>query len=119
MQISVGEGGVDFTPKHHPQTGCGIYDKRPRMCQQFYCGWRLGLGEDHERPDRTGVILDLAGSGSPDQAAVGVRVIHASPIIFPDRVAVLTAALNLIEHLEAGTAGPDWPAMPVIGNKKR
>jgi len=120
MEISVGEFGVDFAPTVHPQFGCGIQNRKPRSCQQFYCGWRLGLGEDHERPDKTGVMLDLAGSGSPDQAAVGVRVLFAPAVLFPDREELLKRALAIADRVEAGTMGAahGWPAMPIIGGRE-
>lgn len=117
MKVQVGEFGVDFAPSYHPQTGCGIYDKRPRMCRQFFCGWRLGLGEDDERPDKTGVVLDLVGSGHPDQAAVGVRLTFGPNEMFPDREAVLEYVGDVLERLKAGTLGAahGWPAMKAVG----
>jgi hypothetical protein len=38
--------------------GCGIYEARPPVCQQFLCGWRLfpELGDDW-RPDLSGVLV--------------------------------------------------------------
>lgn len=43
---------------HLAPLGCGIYAKRPGVCQQFLCGWRLfaELGDDW-RPDRSGVLM--------------------------------------------------------------
>lgn len=57
FDVKVGEGGVDFVPSYHPQTGCRIYNLRPLLCRQFFCGWRLGLGTEDDRPDKTGVII--------------------------------------------------------------
>jgi hypothetical protein len=39
-------------------TGCGIYETRPPVCQQFLCGWRLfpELTDDW-RPDLSGVLV--------------------------------------------------------------
>jgi hypothetical protein len=44
--------------QHLSAAGCGIYAKRPPVCQQFLCGWRLleDLGDDW-RPDRSGVMV--------------------------------------------------------------
>jgi hypothetical protein len=44
--------------QHLTASGCGIYAKRPPVCQQFLCGWRLfeELGDDW-RPDRSGVMV--------------------------------------------------------------
>jgi hypothetical protein len=44
--------------------GCRIYETRPPVCKQWYCGWRL-IPEltDHWRPDRCGVLICLVGEG--------------------------------------------------------
>lgn len=39
--------------------GCSIYAKRPGACRQYLCGWRAGLGNECDRPDRAGWIIDL------------------------------------------------------------
>ena len=43
---------------HLAASGCGIYAKRPPVCREFLCGWRLfeELGEDW-RPDLSGVLM--------------------------------------------------------------
>jgi hypothetical protein len=47
-------------------SGCGIYGRRPSVCQEFYCGWRRipWLGEAW-RPDRIGILLRFL---DPDEA---------------------------------------------------
>lgn len=49
---------ADTPCKHLCATGCGIYETRPPVCQQFLCGWRLfaELGDDW-RPDLSGVLV--------------------------------------------------------------
>src|SRR5262249_34203215 len=49
---------ADTPCKHLCATGCGIYEARPPVCQQFLCGWRLfaELGDDW-RPDLSGVLV--------------------------------------------------------------
>ena len=38
--------------------GCGIYETRPPVCQQFLCGWRLFAElTDDWRPDLSGVLV--------------------------------------------------------------
>lgn len=39
---------------------CGIYGKHPRSCRDYACLWRQGLveGDERQRPDRLGVIID-------------------------------------------------------------
>ena len=41
--------------------GCQIYAKRPHNCRGFVCQWLLGGGEESERPDKGGYILDYCG----------------------------------------------------------
>ena len=43
---------------HLCATGCGIYETRPPVCQQFLCGWRLFAElTDDWRPDLSGVLV--------------------------------------------------------------
>lgn len=43
---------------HLCAAGCGIYETRPPVCQQFLCGWRLFAElTDDWRPDRGGVLV--------------------------------------------------------------
>ena len=111
----IGEGGVDFKTTYHPKKGCSIYDKRPRMCRTWFCGWRLGIGDDDDRPDKTGIIPDLVGSGEKDQAGVGVRLVFSPEDIYLDREKLKRHAADLKARIEAGTAGDEWPAMKVVG----
>jgi Fe-S-cluster containining protein len=50
--------------------GCGIYDERPKSCQDFYCLWRHGFGRTMERPDRSGFVLDLTTNTEGQRAFV-------------------------------------------------
>lgn len=38
--------------------GCRAYADRPSSCRDFRCQWLMGVGEDIDRPDRVGIILD-------------------------------------------------------------
>jgi len=38
--------------------GCRIYQKHPKGCVQFECQWLKGHGEESDRPDRTGIVVD-------------------------------------------------------------
>ena len=40
--------------------GCRIYQKRPIGCVDFQCQWLKGHGEDSDRPDRTGIVVDFS-----------------------------------------------------------
>src|SRR5690606_25608786 len=43
--------------RHAP--GCSIYGSpdRPAACSAFQCGWLAGLGEEGDRPDKLGVLI--------------------------------------------------------------
>lgn len=40
---------------------CGVYGdpSRPRVCQRYVCAWAMGYGRPSDRPDKSGVIVDL------------------------------------------------------------
>jgi len=38
--------------------GCASYETRPECCARYRCLWLDGEGEEEDRPDRAGVILD-------------------------------------------------------------
>lgn len=54
-----------------PGVGCAIYAARPRECSGYYCAWRMGFGDEEDRPDRSGMVVDVA----PPAGAVPVIVI--------------------------------------------
>jgi hypothetical protein len=37
---------------------CGIYETRPTHCREYICAWLFGYGNEEDRPDKSGVILD-------------------------------------------------------------
>ncbi len=54
-------------PHLKPSQGCSIYATRPHTCRTFYCGWRqLKWVREPLRPDRSGVLVELAGEIEPD-----------------------------------------------------
>lgn len=38
--------------------GCGIYETRPEVCSGYRCKWLDGHGEETDRPDRSGMLID-------------------------------------------------------------
>jgi Fe-S-cluster containining protein len=49
-----------LTQKFGAARQCGIYAARPEACANFYCGWRLGVGnEETGRPDRSGILISV------------------------------------------------------------
>ena len=48
------------TCRHLRGNRCGIYENRPRMCREFFCGWRQGVVTGVERrPDRWGIVFHV------------------------------------------------------------
>ena len=43
---------------HECSKGCAIYAERPQSCRDYACLWLLGHGEDWERPDKIGVLVE-------------------------------------------------------------
>ena len=37
---------------------CGIEESKPGVCRDYRCAWLDGLGEEADRPDRCGVLID-------------------------------------------------------------
>lgn len=50
--------------------GCTIYDRRPRACRAFLCGWReLAFIPEELRPDRCGILI----VADPNDVPAGYR----------------------------------------------
>lgn len=48
--------------------GCAIYESRPEVCRNYYCGWRrLELIGADWRPDKSGVLVELEVGNIPPQ----------------------------------------------------
>lgn len=39
--------------------GCRRYETRPQECVDFSCSWRMGLGSEADRPDRSRCVIDV------------------------------------------------------------
>lgn len=41
--------------------GCAIYESssRPKVCHDFQCAWRRGVGREEDRPDRIGAMVSI------------------------------------------------------------
>ncbi len=93
---------------HHPQSGCAIYANRPKMCREWFCAWRLGLGTDDDRPDRAGFIPDFVASNY-------VRFcFDTARLETEEGGAIVDRAQDLAERIREGTAGKDWRPMQVV-----
>lgn len=96
-EVKVGDGAIDFEPSYHPQEGCTIYSARPRMCSMWFCAWRLGLGQDTDRPDKTGVVPSFVMSFDIPEA--GVRLVW-NETLHPEAEVM---AEEYATRIEAGT----------------
>lgn len=67
-------------PHLSPKKGCGIYATRPPSCAEWSCGWRMGLFDGADRPDRVGVVMDLTERSDhwPDEWAYVAREVSAA-----------------------------------------
>ena len=67
----------------HCDRGCAIYDRRPAVCGDYFCGWRqLEIFSDDWRPDKSGVFAELE-TDVPDylQSSVGISLtLIANPL---------------------------------------
>jgi hypothetical protein len=62
----------------HCSGDCTIYQTRPTLCRDFYCGWRqLPILDDSWRPDRSNVFVEL----EPMNDKIGLSlVLVANPL---------------------------------------
>jgi hypothetical protein len=80
---------------------CAIYETRPHICREFYCGWWYSpeLG-DNWRPDRSGVLMTLKKSRIPDSYSIreGWQFTVFGGEIAIHRVGFVEKVLGLIER---------------------
>ncbi len=43
---------------HEKGFSCTIYAQRPHSCAVYACSWLRGMGDDEDRPDKSGVLVD-------------------------------------------------------------
>ncbi len=68
-----------FESKHYrlPGLNCSIYKTRPGCCSDYRCAWLNGYGDENDRPDKVGVVMDTI---SP--AGVIENALIAKPLWF-------------------------------------
>jgi len=66
---------------HQGERGCGIHGhpKRPPACGGFLCMWLDGWGEEDDRPDRLGLVLDYNRARPRIDVVESVTAIEAAP----------------------------------------
>jgi hypothetical protein len=38
--------------------GCSTYEFRPEVCKKYECSWLQGYGDEEDRPDKSGLLID-------------------------------------------------------------
>lgn len=61
-----------------PDGGCARYATRPPTCKGYVCGWLHGWGEEGDRPDKLGLILE-PWHRPPDGGGAGIIVREVWP----------------------------------------
>jgi hypothetical protein len=104
----------------HEGAGCKIYENRPQVCRGWYCGWRRMeyLGDDW-RPDRCGVLIDIAGGEDQGIPAGFTQVALKFDIVDSPRVLDWDPLVKFIgSEIERGR--PVFLGVPaVIGYERR
>jgi Fe-S-cluster containining protein len=58
---------------HQCASGCGEYESRPVGCRHYTCAWIDGWGDDRDRPDRLGLLFEVAPGPVGGLAVRGVE----------------------------------------------
>ena len=100
-----------WCPHCPTRSGCGIYEARPQSCRDFDCLWRLGLGSEEMRPDRSHVVFNMSTDGKRIVAHVDPNHPKAHEASIVNDV--------LIEHARRALRNPKIaPPVVVIGNRR-
>lgn len=73
-------------PEMHPCSnlasngGCGIYGLHPWGCRHFKCLWLEGFGDEHDRPDITGIVLGWSVPGPEEIPTLHLASVDGSAI---------------------------------------
>jgi len=51
-------------------TSCLIYENRPSCCSAYRCAWINGEGDEEDRPDKCGVVVDEISRTGPIRNAL-------------------------------------------------
>ena len=97
--------------------GCRIYETRPSLCRDYYCGWRMWESlPDDWRPDKSGVFVDrvkfLPGAGDEIPAQYDKRfmvqllLLRADAIDGPHFAEVVWTLVNGGIPVFLGICGP-------------
>lgn len=66
---------ADTPCAHLGARGCTIHAVRPRICRDWYCGWRrVAAMPEAARPDRSGLLVSLGFERAPRNCLEGVAI---------------------------------------------
>ena len=101
---------------HQTEAGCGIYGRRPDVCEAWDCLWirdTIGLFSEAERPDRLGVFF----SPSAPDPETGRQKLYAHQV--RSGAALEPAVRRVIERLQRYAAVEVLPFRPARGGGGR
>lgn len=92
----------EFTPCDLcTESGCSIYNSRPRACGAFFCAWAVhDVGRHEERPDRVGVVCSTIFTRFTDADPPLLLMMEA----WPGALEQTPAKALLARTLASGTA---------------
>lgn len=113
FDIPVLDKAAGDTCKHVGTSGgCSIYGERPQPCQDYQCGWRVGIGALDDRPDRIGVVLTPTPPGAPGHPALLAHELYPGAFAdawgFLSEIAERSVLLLIDEGIPKQVMGPDY-----------
>jgi hypothetical protein len=69
--------------------GCAIYQTRPTECAEYLCLWRQGWGEEDQRPDKLGAIIDMTDGRGLNEVGGGRPGGHPMRFTMVDQAATI------------------------------
>lgn len=118
-------------PCHNLRTqgGCAIYNDRPQVCRNWYCGWRIMKIGPEMRPDRSGVLIRFEGESVCFQPVIDDQVsalLEEEPlrvlgsliannvkvdISIPTKEGFCSANIDVTEHMSEAVKSREYPKM--------
>jgi hypothetical protein len=98
---------------HLSDSGCGIYCRRPVICEHFYCAWlATDNWPDAWRPDRSGLLClhEILPDGKPGSLVLEIR---PGALLAPQAKDILLALMRISAVVVV--IGPDGRARSMQG----
>ena len=97
---------------------CGIVgdERRPKLCQTFYCSWMRGIGSDDDRPDQIGAMFSVNQS---ERGLIGFSVeVEADAVLTTARdMTIAYATTTKIPLIVVATTDADDDLGEVVVHK--